>query len=381
MDPLSAGTLPQLRLRKGTGGPAVAEVRDRLRRLGWIPLRDQAEPGGPVTNATDRDDEFDDEVDKAVRAFQQERGITVDGVVGPITFRRLEEARWWLGDRVLSYSPGRLTAGDDVAALQRRLSELGFDCGRVDGIFGPDTDRALREFQRNVGVDPDGTCGPAVFRALDRLKRSVTGGALAALRSETDKHAVSTGVAGKVVVLDPGHGGSDYGHVGHRLAESIIADDLAMRVEGRLAAIGTQVLISRPRTHDSEDVIDEAQRAQFANDTGADLVISLHTDADDTGLGQGVATFYWGHDSVYSPLGQHLAELVQTEIVRRTDLRDCHTHPKTWDLLRLTRMPAVRVECGYVSHGPDAQRLADSAFRDTIAEGVAAAVQRFFSPD
>ena len=148
-------------LRRGDTGPAVAEVRARLAHLGLCPDR------RPAIRST-----FDDELDRAVRAFQQERGITVDGVVGPQTFRRLEEARWQLGDRVLSYSPGHLMAGDDVTELQRRLNQLGFAAGRADGLFGVQTDAALREFQKGVGVTADGTCGPDTFRAFDRLVRT-----------------------------------------------------------------------------------------------------------------------------------------------------------------------------------------------------------------
>ena len=75
-------------LRRGASGPVVAEVRSRLARLGYLP----ATAAGSV---------FDSATDRAVRAFQQDRGINVDGIVGPGTFRRLEEARWRLGDRVL----------------------------------------------------------------------------------------------------------------------------------------------------------------------------------------------------------------------------------------------------------------------------------------
>ena len=95
-------------------------------------------------------------MDAAVRAFQQQQGLNVDGIVGPETFRRLEEVRWRLGDRVLSYSAGHMLIGEDALALQRRLTDMGFDSGRVDGIFGPSTDHALRDFQRNVGLEPDG---------------------------------------------------------------------------------------------------------------------------------------------------------------------------------------------------------------------------------
>ena len=71
---------------------------------------------------------------------------------------------------------------------------------------------------------------------------------------------------------------------------------------------------------------------------------------------------------------------VQTEITARTDLTDLRYHAKSWDLLRMTKMPAVRVECGYISSPHDARRLADPAFRDAVAEGIAAAVVRFFAP-
>ena len=55
-------------------------------------------------------------------------------------------------------------------------------------------------------------------------------------------------------------------------------------------------------------------------------------------------------------------------------------HEKTWELLRLTRMPVVRLELGYVTHPGDAARLADPAFRDTVAEAVLVAVQRLYLP-
>ena len=133
-------------LRRGDHGPAVAEIRSRL---AYLALCGDVAAGDPF--------DFDDELDRAVRSFQQERGITVDGIVGPHTFRRLEEARWQLGDRVLSYVPGHLMAGDDVTELQRRLNTLGFAAGRTDGLFGVQTDAALREFQKGVGVTADGT--------------------------------------------------------------------------------------------------------------------------------------------------------------------------------------------------------------------------------
>ena len=111
-------------------------------------------------------------------------------------------------------------------------------------------------------------------------------------------------------------------------------------------------------------------------------MLSLHVDSVASSTPAGCATFFYG-DAVAgtgSSLGQRFAEMVQDEICARTDLTDCRTHAKTWDLLRMTRMPAVRVECGYLSSPRDARRLEDPAFRDAVAEGIAAAVVRFFAP-
>ncbi len=348
-------------LRRGDHGPAVAEIRSRL---AYLDLCADVPAGDPF--------DFDAELDRAVRSFQQERGITVDGIVGPHTFRRLEEARWQLGDRVLSYIPGHLMAGDDVTELQRRLNTLGFAAGRADGLFGAQTDAALREFQKGVGVTADGTCGPDTFRAFDRLVRTISGGNAAGLREHVTLSELQTGVADKVVVLDPGD-----------TVDADLCHAIAVRIEGRLAALGTQVLLTRPAQRDADTGFpDDPARAAFANETGADLVVSLHVDRVASPLPNGLVTFYFGdpRGGTHSTSGRILAERVQEEVQSRTDLLDCQTHPRTWDLLRMTRMPAVRVELGYLSNEADERRLTSAAFQDAVADGIAAAVTAFCSP-
>ena len=349
--------------RLGDRGPAVAEIQATLVGLGLLASR-------PV------EDVFDEATDRALRHFQQERGLSVDGIVGPESYRALAAARWRLGDRILSRAT-RPFVGDDVAALQERLLELGFDAGRADGVFGPRTESALKGLQREYGLVPDGTCGPATLRALRQLGRKVTGGRPQVLREAEELHRSGAALPGKVVVLDPGHGGPDRGATGHGLEEAAIVEDLAARLEGRLTAVGVRTLLTRG----TDSCPTDAERAAFANDAGADLVLSLHVDKAGSPRAHGVAAYHFGAGrGTTSTVGEQLASLVQREVVARTDLLDCRVHEKTWELLRLTRMPAVRLELGHITSPRDAARLADPAFRDTIAEAVLVAVQRLYLP-
>jgi peptidoglycan hydrolase-like protein with peptidoglycan-binding domain len=100
---------------------------------------------------------------KAIRRLQARARITVDGVVGPQTRRALGRfARHRFGSRPLQIGK----AGWDVAALQFRLAWHGFPSGAFDGILGPHSDAALRNFQEWSGLVPDGVAGPATLRAL-----------------------------------------------------------------------------------------------------------------------------------------------------------------------------------------------------------------------
>lgn len=355
-------------VRLGDHGPAAAEVRRALGRLGVL-------PDDGVSDVIDLP------VDRAVRAYQQCRGLTADGLVGPETWRALEAARWSLGDRMLYLSAPEPLAGDDVRHLQERLLEIGYDVGRADGVYGGATARALAQFQREAGLVPDGTFGQATLRALRRLGRKVTGGRPQLLRESEMLRASGPALVGKKIIIDPGHGGDDLGVTvidrGLRWSEAQLAYDLAVRLEQRLAAAGVATHLTRgPHAGYPDDA-----RAAYANDLGADVLISIHFDGHRNPAACGVATYHFGTTAgVTSTVGEQLASLVQREIVARTGLVNAGTHAKTWQLLRLTRMPAVRVEPGYLSSPQDRARLIDPAFRDTVADAVIAGVQRIYLP-
>ncbi|GIF11514.1 N-acetylmuramoyl-L-alanine amidase [Actinoplanes teichomyceticus] len=357
-------------IRRGDTGPAVSEIRSIL--VGLEMLADR-EP-----------DLFDEAVANAVRAFQQSRGLGVDGMVGDETWRALDGARWRLGARTLFHSVPDALAGEDVRALQERLLEMGYDTGRPDSVYGARTARAVAQFQREVGLAPDGSCGPQTMKALRRLGRKVVGGRPQWLREAEAFRQSGPNLVGKTIVIDPGHGGGDDAGVvvpdgPLRWTEADLVFDLAARLEGRLAAAGMRVHLTRGPA--PAEPMSGAERAALANSLGADLLISLHLDGYPSAAAEGVATYHYGTgNGLSSTVGERLAALVQREIVVRTGMHDCRTHAKTWDLLRLTRMPAVRVDLGYLTSPADRERLVNPMFREQIVEAILAAVQRMYFP-
>ena len=345
----------------GDRSNAIGLIANTLTRLGFL--------SSPA-------DIFDEKLTQGIKAFQQARGLTATGVINEITARVLEEARFKLGDRVLVFNLAALMRGDDVSNLQDRLIQMGFNCGKVDGIYGANTEVAVKEFQKSVGILADGKCGPVTLIALMRLVKTVSGGAPSVLR-ESVKHAVrSPALANKVIVLDPSWGGEFTGESQNGVVEAEVVFDLAQRLEGRLIALGVNVILTRSAKNSPL----EKDRIQIANSVNADLVIALKVDTYKNDNANGVATYYYGRDDqgVRSVVGERFANLLQREICARTDLLNCRTHGKSWDLLRLTQAPTVRIDLGYLSNPKDAKRLATPTFRDTLAEAMIVAIQRLY---
>lgn len=154
----SAGTKPTL--RESAQGAAVTELQGKLHDAGFDP--------GAI------DGSFGPNTERAVMAFQRACGLAIDGVVGPQTWKALDDRLAGGGRPVLR----RGATGEAVRELQQRLNVLGFDCGAADGDFGARTEASVRGFQQQRGLVVDGIVGPRTWSALgSNIETSPAGGA------------------------------------------------------------------------------------------------------------------------------------------------------------------------------------------------------------
>lgn len=345
-------------IRRGDEGGRVVDVQHRLVIAGY-----------PIPE--DEHGVFGEGTEDVVRAFQQARGLIVDGIIGSNTWRDLVEASWALGDRAL-YLRSPHMRGDDVRALQDNLNTLGFNAGRVDGMFGPQTLRGLQEFQKNFGLPSDGVVGSETVRAFHGLPRLAGDTPSSQVRERLALRARAPGLAGLRVVLDPGHGGADLGHVGPTgTTESEVAFELTLQVEAALAAAGAVPFLTRSRLAGSS----ERARAALANTLEADVFLSIHLGGAEP-LAAGAAAFYFGHHRFSSMGGARLAELLLEEVCS-LDLVDGRAHPKTYPELKDTRMTAVTIEAAHITNPDEEKRITDPAFRRAFAGSVVRAIRRF----
>lgn len=295
----------------GDRGLAVSDVQKRLRDLGFAPPGFEAELGEAL---------YGELTARAVRDFQEKRGLRPDGRVDETTWHELVEASFKLGDRFLylRIPPFR---GDDVREIQSYLNRLGFNAGREDGIFGQDTDRALRAFQHEMGMPVDGIAGSSTISCLQRLRHALKDISVAEVHESIEDRA-GGGLEGRRVALDAAEGDAT--------------------AEALLRLVGEQLLssgVSSMITGGASGPIPESQRAGLANDHQVDLVLGLRTEAvEETRI------YYFGSGNYSSPRGKRLAGIVHEEIGAAVGEEAPPPEKRSYPLLRETRMPCVIVE-------------------------------------
>ncbi len=326
-------TIDGLPLSTGTVGEGVRDLQQRLAAAGH-------ETGDELGS-------YGDLTEVAVRRFQAQRRLAVDGICGRDTWAALIEAGFDLGDRLL-YLRRPMLRGDDVSDLQFKLAALGFDAGRVDGIFGPQTEAALKDFQRNAGLTTDGVCGPDVLSGLARLG-SKTGqpGQVAGIRERDRLNRAPRHLVDQRIVV---------GNLGG-------LDVPAQAVARALRDAGATVLVL--------DHPDRSVQAAEANAFVADLYLGLCVSTDERPHAAYYATT--GFESIG---GRHLARLLEHQTVSGTGTGTDPLVPTGMRIpvLRETRMPAVVCQLTavdeLVERHPDLARSITHAIERWVVEPV-----------
>ncbi len=286
--------------------------------LGLVPLENLGDTFSEATQAT-------------VEAFQRSRGLAITGLVDSTTWARLLEAGWRLGDRLL-YLVKPYLRGDDVAELQVRLSQLGFDPGRVDGVFGPLLDRGLSDFQRNCGLE---TTGTLTQRTLIELRRFSPTSERTLVSEARDEAGFGQPRRGPIVVW------------GSSPMSEIIARELPLGDFDEHRVTWT---------------VD--QFAVYANAVGALGVISLSQQPQ----WDGIHLHYWSSYKSYSRRGEQLASAVANAVSRDDVALRIEVTGMAMPLLRETQMTTLHVEHGEMT--PDEA--------DQLARAISQAIRDFF---
>ena len=204
----------------------------------------------------------------------------------------------------------------------------------------------------------------------------------------------------KLIVLDPGHGGTDPGTENKKLGmnEKTFSLDVAFRVKKILEGAGYRVLLTRDKDirFSNSPTIDLPLRADFANKFGADLFISIHFNNAPEAIA-GVETYAIPSQFMLSTAEtkpdnltatalpgnrQDYANLLLGYEIHRAMLAGLKTPDRgykraRWAVLRPLNCPGVLVECAYLSNDAEARRVATPEFRQQIAEALAGGVQNY----
>ena len=155
----SSGSTVNTLLKKGSKGSAVTQLQQLLKDKGYLK--------GSV------DGIFGNQTYSAVRSFQKDAGLAADGIVGSKTWAALQSGNTSSRGSSSSREIGSTellkigSRGTAVSNLQQRLKDLGYSIGKVDGIFGSQTQNAVKAFQKDNGLVADGIAGPKTIAKLN----------------------------------------------------------------------------------------------------------------------------------------------------------------------------------------------------------------------
>jgi N-acetylmuramoyl-L-alanine amidase len=170
----------------------------------------------------------------------------------------------------------------------------------------------------------------------------------------------------RTAVIDAGHGGHDRGGgPGQRIPEKPYTLDIAKRLRGVLEGAGFKTVMTR----DGDYFVGLGARCAIANAQRDAIFVSVHLNSAPRASADGIETYY------YSAQSASLAAAAHREVVRVAGTEDRHVRRRAYYVLRNTRIPAILVECGFLTNPREGAKISDStAYRQQLAEAIGRAI-------
>ena len=204
---------------------------------------------------------------------------------------------------------------------------------------------------------------------------------LLSLSKNLQKYVSSGNVvaAGKVIVIDSGHGGDDPGKIGiNQAKEKDVNLKIAKKVKKRLKKEGWKVVMTR-----EEDVMlgdaqkgnrkihDMKARVELFNKTMPAMAVSIHQNSYQEAEIHGAQVFYYSH----SQDGKRMAETMQRALLMADEENTRQAKGNdTYYLLKRTEVPTIIVECGFLSNPQEAEKLTEDGYQKKLAQAITSGI-------
>src|SRR5438874_7602606 len=167
------------------------------------------------------------------------------------------------------------------------------------------------------------------------------------------------------VVIDAGHGGHDRGGIpGQRVAEKNMTLDVAQRLRNVLSGAGYHVVMTR----DSDVFVPLATRVAIANSYRNAIFVCIHFNATNRMGASGIETYFYTRDSL------PLASAVHHYVIGGAPSANRGVRRRGYYVLRKTNIPAVLVECGFLTNPTEAAYAQNTSYRQKLAQEIAAGI-------
>jgi len=178
-----------------------------------------------------------------------------------------------------------------------------------------------------------------------------------------------------LVVIDPGHGGSDPGAIsitGKRESEIVL--DISLRYNKLLTEAGFRTYMTRVDNLTPNKKLELQERVDVANHLKADMFVSIHANSFTSASANGFETYYSPNDVK----GKSLAQIIQTEVINNIQINNRGAKAVDYFVLKNTTMPSVLVEAGFLSNASDDAKLSTTTYRQQVAEAMFRATIKYF---